>query len=115
MKIIGNEIHINRGDRGTIRIKSKDNDFKVGDKLKFSIVDKRNYNEVFFQKEYKIDEAGEYATIPLMEEDTRFAVIDRKCLECRYEIEYNNSTTLIGANDNDDNIIKIYAEAGEKQ
>lgn len=114
MKIIGKEIHINRGDRATIKIKSKDGKFKVGDKIKFSIVDKMNYNNVFFQKVYEITEEGEYALIPLLEEDTRFSVIDKKPLKCKYEIEYNGSTTLIGSSDNEDNIIIIYAEAGDK-
>lgn len=37
METVDKGIHINRGDRGTIRIKSKKGKFKVGDKLKFSI------------------------------------------------------------------------------
>ena len=53
IKIIGKEIRINRGDRAAIRLKLKNGEFKKGDVIKFSIVDRRNYNIVFFQNEYK--------------------------------------------------------------
>ena len=54
-----------------------------------------------------------YAYILLNEEDTRFAKIDKK-LFCKYEIEYNKCLTLVGADDDNENIIIIYAEAGDK-
>lgn len=114
LKIENKEIHINRGDRATIRLKRKDEQFKIGDLVKFSIVDKRDYNNVYFQKEYQIQEDNEYVDIFLLEDDTRFLEIKKGFLECRYEIEYNGVVTLLGASDNDDNVIKIYAEAGDK-
>lgn len=114
METVDKGIHINRGDRITIRIKSKKENFKVGDKLKFSIVDKDNYNNVFFQKVYEVTEESEYALIPLMEEDTRFVTIDKKPFKCKYEIEYNGAITLVGSSDDEDNLMIIYAEAGDK-
>lgn len=113
IKIIGKEIRINRGDRAAIRLKLKNGEFKKGDVIKFSIVDRRNYNIVFFQNEYKVSKTGKYAYILLNEEDTRFAKIDKK-LFCKYEIEYNKCLTLVGADDDNENIIIIYAEAGDK-
>lgn len=114
LRIEDKKIHINRGERATIRLKRKDEQFKTGDTIKFSIVDKRDYNNVYFQKEYQTQEVSDYIDITLMPEDTRFAEIKKDFLEYRYEIEYNNVITLLGASDDSDNIIKIYAEAGDK-
>ena len=44
-------ISINRGSRGSIKLRNTNGNFKVGDKIKFSIVDKDNYNDLIFQKE----------------------------------------------------------------
>lgn len=114
LKIEDKEIHINRGDRATIRLRRKEEQFKTGDLVKFSIVDKRNYNNVLFQKEYQVQEDSEYVDIFFLEDDTRFAEIKKGFLECRYEIEYNGGITLLGASENDNNVIKIYAEVGDK-
>ena len=114
MKIIDREISINKGDRATIRLKRKDGNFEIGDKIKFSIIDKGNYNNVMLQKTFTITEQSEYAYITLTKEDMTFGDVKNNSKEYRYEIEYNNDITLIGANENDDNVLLLYAEAGDK-
>ena len=114
MEIIGKEIRVNRGDRATIRLKRKDTNFSIGDVIKFSVVDKQNYNNVLLQKTVTITESSEYAYIPLTKQDTTFGDIKNKSKEYRYEIEYNNDLTLIGANEDDDNVFVLFAEAGDR-
>ena len=54
-------ISINRGDRGTIKLINTHENFKVGDKIKFSIIEKDNYSNVIFQKTYTvIEESKEF-------------------------------------------------------
>lgn len=115
LKIEDKEIHINRGEDCIIELERENGLFKVGDKIKLSIVDKNDYNDVFFQQEYEVDEESKLAKIYILKEYTRFAEIKRRPLNCRYEIELNNSIVLVGANDDDDNKITIYPEAGEKK
>ena len=50
IKIDSNKnIEINRGDSITIKLTNSNGTFNVGDKLKLSIVEKKNYNNVVFQ------------------------------------------------------------------
>ena len=92
-------IYCTRGDRGTIRLKNTTNEsglFNVNDKFKFSVVEKNNYNNVLFQKEYVVLETSDTFDITLTEEDTRFYEIISKDTHFNYEIEYNNDITIIG-------------------
>lgn len=108
------EIEINRGDRGTIKLVSSNGKFKVGDKLKFSIVDKKDYNNVIFQKEYTITEESTVAYITLSGEDTRIGEAISKRVEYNYEIEYNGDLTLFGYDDARGKKFILYPEAGTK-
>ena len=114
MEIIGKEIRVNRGDRATIRLKRKDENFSVNDVIKFSVEDKQDYNKVLLQKTVIITESSEYADILLTKQDTTFGDVKNKSKEYRYEIEYNNDITLIGANEDDDNVFILFAEAGDR-
>ena len=90
-------LSINRGDRGTIRLKLKDNKtFSVGDKIKFSIVNRRDYNDVVFQKEYTVTTEGNTFDLLLTKEDTTIGDIISKPVTYNYEIEYNGNRTLLG-------------------
>ena len=48
-------LHHNRGATGTIKLNKKSGNFNVGDTLKFSIVEKGNYNNVIFQKSFEVN------------------------------------------------------------
>lgn len=114
MEMIGKTISINRGNTATLRLKRKNGNFEVGDEIKFSIVDMYDYNNVKMQKTVIVDQPSQFAYIELEPDDTRFEEIPYEGLEYRYEILYNGVKTLIGAGRPDNNIIIIYAEAGDK-
>lgn len=108
------EIEINRGDRGTIKLINKRGNFNIGDKLKFSIVDKKEYNNVIFQKVFTITENGNFAYITLTKEDTTIGEVISKKKEYWYEIEYNGDLTILGFDDDGAKKFILYPEAPTK-
>lgn len=88
-------IYCTRGDRVTIKLKCKYG-FNDGDKIKFSIVDKNNYNNVLLQKMFVITGNVEETYLTFTEEDTRFYDVISKEKLFWYEIEYNGNQTVIG-------------------
>lgn len=116
MKINTNKsIEINRGDAGTIVLKNKSGNFEIGDTIKFSVVEKKNYNKVVLQKEYTINTQGNTFNIVLDSEDTRFGDIISKPVIYWYEIEYNGNQTLIGYDENGAKEFILYPEAPEME
>ena len=107
-------IEINRGDTAVIKLINKSGNFYVGDKLKFSIVEKGNYKNVVFQKEFNISEESDTAYITLNSDDTRIGDIISKAITYWYEIEYNNNQTLVGYDDNKAKKFILYPEAPQK-
>ena len=89
-------IFSNRGDRGTIKLINTNGSFKVGDKIKFSIIDKDNYNNVIFQKIFTVIEESSEFYLTLTSDNTRIGDIISKQVVYNYEIEYNDDRTLIG-------------------
>lgn len=71
-------IFSNRGDRGTIKLINTNGSFKVGDKIKFSIIDKDNYNNVIFQKIFTVIEEKPEFYLTLTSDDTRIGDIISK-------------------------------------
>lgn len=108
------EITINRGDRGTIILTNTLGNFKVGDKLKFSIIDKGNYKNLVFQKTYTVTEEGTKFYLTLTSEDTRFGEIISREKVYWYEIDYNDGNTLIGYDKNKGKKFVLYPEAPER-
>ena len=90
------QIEVNRGDRGTIRLRAKTGSFNVGDKILFSIVDQQNYENVVFQKEYIVTQEGPTFDLTLTKEDTTIGPIISSKVEYWYEIQYNGDQTIIG-------------------
>lgn len=116
MKINENKtIEINRGDRGTIVLKNKNGNFKVGDVLKFSILRKKDYNIVVFQKNYVVSEESNTFNIGLTSEDTRIGDIISKPITYWYEIEYNGDNTILGYDSKGAKKFILYPEAPNKE
>ena len=107
-------IECNRGDRLTLKIVI-DTTFNENDKLKFSIVEKKNYNKVLFQRTYTILEETDEFYITLSEDDTRFSDVISKPVTYWYEIEYNDGQTLIGYDENGAKEFILYPEAPVKE
>lgn len=108
-------IEINRGATGTLKVTNTKGSFSIGDKLKFSIVERGNYNNVLFQKEYEITEESNIAYIQLKSEDTRFCDVISKEEIFWYELELNDSQTLIGYDSEKAKNFILYPEVPNKE
>ena len=108
-------IKINRGDRGTIRLNNKLGNFKVGDKIKFSVVEKNHYENVVLQKIFTVTEESTSFNLTLTKEDTKIGEIISKDKTYYYEVEYNGDTTLLGKDDDGDKEFILRPEAGDKK
>lgn len=106
-----------RGDKGGIRLVTKPGlrSFKIDDVIKFSIVTKGNYNDVVFQKEFKVEEDCTEYILGFTNEEMRIGEpISDKEVTYYYEIELNNDTTLIGSRNKHKKFI-LYPEAATKE
>lgn len=108
-------IEITRGDIGTIKLKNKTGNFSVGDIIKFSIVEKNNYNNVVLQKKYEVSEEDDEFVITLTPQDTTIGDIISRQKEYWYEIEYNGRQTPIGYDDKKAKKFILYPEAPDKE
>lgn len=107
-------IAINRGSEGTLKLKNTKGSFSIGDKLKLSIVEVDNYENVLFQKEYEITEESEFAYITLDPDDTRFCDVISEEQTFWYEIELNDKHPLIAYDKEKGKKFIIYPEAPNK-
>ncbi len=107
-------IHITRGDRGTIKLTAKNGSFSIGDKIKLSIVETRDYNKVVFQKEYTVTEGGNDFYLTLSENDSRIGEVISKPVTYWYEIEYNGNQTPISYDEDRAKQFILYPEAPNK-
>lgn len=108
------QIEINRGDRGTIRLGAKTGSFNVGDRILLSIVDQQNYNNVVFQKEYIVMQAGPTFDLTLTKADTTIGPIISNKVEYWYEIQLNGDQTIIGYDNERQKKFILYPEAPVK-
>lgn len=107
-------IEINRGEQSSLRLIKKTGNFAVGDKLKLSILEKGNYNNVLFQKEVEVTEESNYFFFPFESDDTRFIDIISKEETFWYELELNDSKPLIAYDQEKGKNFIIYPEAPNK-
>jgi len=108
------EIEINRGDRGTIKVTCSNGNFQVGEKIKFSVVEKNDYSNVVLQKEFPILEESNVMYITLTKEDTTIGEVINRKKEYWYEIEYSGDLTLVGHDSNGAKKFILYPEAQAK-
>lgn len=108
-------IEINRGDACTIILTNKTGNFNIDDVIKFSIVEKKNYENVVLQKTYTVTEETDKAYITLSSEDTKIVDIISKPVTFWYEIEYNGNQTIIGYDDLGAKEFILYPEAPNKE
>ena len=107
-------IEVNRGDRKSIKLISKKGNFEVGKHITFSIVEKKNYNNVIFQKTYTIFEDSNEFVFTLTKQDTTIGEIISKKVVYWYEIEYDGDQTIIGYDKNKGKEFILYPEAPKK-
>lgn len=109
-------IYLNRGDAMTIRLTSSNRNFVKGDKIKFSVVKKNDYKTVYLQKEFIIEEGGESVELVFNSEDTKIGpLLINGPVVYWYEIELNESDTIIGYDLNGPKQLILYPEAPQKE
>lgn len=116
------QLQINRGDSTTLKINAKDStgeqyQFKVGEKVKFSITERKNEENVIFSKTITVAEQGYNVDIPLSSEDTKIGDIINKPVIYWYEISVltlnNEIQTIIGYDDDGAKEFVLNPEAGD--
>lgn len=116
------QIQINRGDSTTLKINAKDSNgdpytFNVGEKVKFSLTERKNEDNVIFSKTIDVLEEGEYVNISLSSEDTKIGEIINKPVIYWYEISVltlnNEVQTIIGYDDTGAKEFVLNPEAGD--
>lgn len=116
------QIQINRGDSTTFRVSAKDSagntyTFKVGEKVKFAITERKNEDNVVFSKEITVDTEGAIVNIPISSEESKIGDIINKPVIYWYEISVltlnNEIQTIIGYDDNGAKEFILNPEAGD--
>ena len=132
--IDGTTIHLTRGDatgekynRLAIKYpvydfgtgKTEDYQFQLTDKISFICFEKKGYTkEEVLRKEYTLEEIGYLAPttiveIPLTAEETKKFPLSNKAQTFWYDIVLNDTTTMLGYDDEGAKKIIIYPEGEE--
>lgn len=105
-KIIDSTIHCSRGDKGIISLKipidgtDEYYQFKVGDKIKLNIYNKKGYGENPLKTiEAEVTEECNSVDIYLTEENTTFGEISNKAITYWYDITLNDNQTVVCYNE----------------
>lgn len=117
-------IHLTRGDTATIVVTAQNDDgsnyeFQKGDTLRLKVMSKKKVEEIVLTKDIIIDSNKESVEIELTSDETRIGDYINKPVTYWYEVELNpnnNSTTIIGYDDDGPKQFKLYPEGknGEK-
>lgn len=118
MKIIDKEIHINRGDRLLIDFSIENGKdkyiFKDGDKIKFSIYEKKGMDKPpVLQKEFIPDVGSTILDIDIPGSEMKIGEMANKPIEYWYEIELNDDETIIGYDDEGAKKLILYPEGAD--
>ena len=118
MEIIDKEIHINRGDRLLIDFSIEYWEdkyiFKDGDKIKFSIYEKKGMDKSpVLQKEFIPDVGSTILDIDIHGSEMKIGEMANKPVEYWYEIELNGDETIIGYDENGAKKLILYPEGAD--
>jgi hypothetical protein len=135
IKTEGTTIHLTRGDATNEKYnrlafnfpiynfgtKQEENYlFQLDDKISFIVIDKKGYTkEEILRKEYTLRELGytapaETVDIVLTEEDTKNFPLANKPMTYWYQISLNDTTTVLGHDDDGAKRIIVYPEVEEE-
>lgn len=121
-RIVGNTIHITRGDIasfdvGMKRDDGRDYEFTSGDVIRFKVFEAKRCSEVVLEKDFEVSETTTKVTIFLGEDETRIGELINKPDKYWYEVILNPGTstqTLIGYDIDGEKVFMLYPEGGEK-
>lgn len=94
-------------------------EFQITDKIAFICFEKKGYTkEEILRKEYTLEEIGyteptTVVEIPLTEEDTKKFPLTNKAQTYWYDIVLNDTTTILGFDDEGAKLIRVYPEGEE--
>ena len=110
-------IYITRGDVAFFSVTAEDNGerykFQPGDVVRIKVTQKKNCENVAFQKDFPVLEETETVEILLTEEETKIGDVISKPVDYWYEVElnpYTNPQTIIGYDDDGPKIFKLFPE-----
>ena len=118
MEIKDKEIHINRGDRllfgFSIDNKGTDYIFQEGDRLKFSIYEKKGMDKPpVLQKEIIPIVGLTSVDIDIPGSEMKIGELTNKPIEYWYEIELNDEETIIGYDEDGAKRLILYPEGAD--
>lgn len=113
-------IYATRGDVVLLTVSADDNGanyrFMPGDVIRMKVFEKKDCKCVVMQKDFVVEEEGEYIDITLTEKDTRIGELISKPKAYWYEVELNPDTatqTIIGYDDNGAKVFMLMPEGKE--
>ena len=114
LEIKNKNISLNRGEKITIQLTCGNSSFEVGDKIKFSIMEKGNSDNVIFQKIFISEARRDTIPLTLEAEETKIGEpIKTGYKDYWYEIELNEETTLIGYDNYGPKLFILWPESGK--
>lgn len=119
-KIENKQIHITRGDVGTIKITTTDSDganyiFKVGDVVRFKVFKNKDCKCVEIQKDVTVGAETTEVNVQLTSNETKIGDLINKPSTYWYEVELNpetNCQTIIGYDEEGAKELILYPEGG---
>lgn len=116
LKIKNKNIYLNRGDAVNIQVACNNATFEANDYIKFYIMEQDKSSNVLFEKKFTIAAESNTVDIVLTADETKSicSAFDSGYKAFWYEIEYNDSITLMGYDDNGPKLFIMYPEAISK-
>lgn len=113
-------IYITRGDIATIdvtaSVSGEGYEFQEGDVVRFKVFEKKECENVVFQKDVLVAETRMKVSINLIGTDTKIGELINKPKDYWYEIELNPETapqTIIGYDEEGAKVFRLYPEGSE--
>ena len=105
IEINGKNIEIVRGDYLPLTVTTQNADgsdyiFQLEDILRFKVFERKNVDNVFLEKDFKVNEISTEVLIELTADEMKFGELINKPIDYWYEIELNPNTqktqTIVG-------------------
>lgn len=113
-------IYLTRGDVVVLSVSADDNGkpfvFSEGDVLRFKVMEKKNCDNVYLEKDFRVTEECEAVQIYLGTKETKLGEGINKPKDYWYEIELNPDTypqTIVGYDDEGAKVFRLFPEGAE--
>ena len=113
-------IYLTRGDHVSFTLTANDNGeahtFRQGDLVRFKVFEKKECENVFLQKDFRVNADTATVQISLTGDETKIGEEINKPTDYWYEIELNpdiQPETIIGYDEDGAKIFKLFPEGGD--